>query len=215
MEDLPQLLTSMKIGAERIRNLVTSLRNFSRMDEAEVKGVNLDEGIESTLMILQNRLKGSKSNPAIQIVKNYGELPLVECYPGPLNQVLMNLIANAIDAVQERQEQETEVFQGRIMIEMQMLNSEWIEIIIADNGTGISEEVRSQMFNPFFTTKPPGKGTGFGLAISYSIIVERHQGRLECESELGHGSRFRIKIPLRQKVSYTSRAWDEVHRMVG
>ena len=200
--DLPQILSSINTGIQRIQNIILSLRNFSRLDEAECKEVNVHEGIESTLLILKHRLKQSSTRPEIQIIKDYGALPLVECYPGQLNQVFMNILANAIDALEEVNTQQTE--QGvnenssKITIQTSMFNSQWIKIIISDNGPGISDSVRPNIFNPFFTTKPVGKGTGMGMSISYKIITEKHQGKLGCHSLPGKGTTFMLLIPIRQ-----------------
>ncbi|WP_413161463.1 ammonium transporter [Capilliphycus salinus ALCB114379] len=197
--DYLQLLDSMRVGAERIRDIVRSLRNFSRLDEAEIKAVDLHEGIESTLLILQNRLKANADHPGIQIIRDYGKLPLVECYPSQLNQVFMNIISNAIDALEEHNLQQ--VSKGiksppyQIRIQTLLVDHQWIEIHIADNGPGMSEEVRSKLFDPFFTTKPVGKGTGLGLSISYKIVVEKHKGKIWCCSELNKGTEFIIRIP--------------------
>lgn len=212
-EDLPKLLSSMKVGADRIREIVLSLRTFSRLDEGDMKEVDIHSGIDSTLMILQNRLKAKPGHPAIQVIKEYGNLPLVECYAGQLNQVFMNIITNAIDALDERDLQRTpeEIRDNPSQIiirtelgypESDSLSSQpepkFAVIRIIDNGPGMTEEVRRSIFNPFFTTKPAGKGTGLGLAISYDIVVEKHKGSLECISELGKGTEFIISIPLRQ-----------------
>jgi Amt family ammonium transporter len=188
--DFPKLLDSMKMGAERIRNIVKSLRNFSRLDESEMKYVDLHEGIESTLLILQNRLKFKPDHPEIKIIKEYGNLPEVECYPSQLNQVFMNIINNAIDALEENQTQPSQ-----IKISTQQLDDRWITIHIADNGPGIPEEIRTKLFDPFFTTKPVGKGTGLGLSISYQIIVDKHHGKIECHSMPKQGTKFVIQIP--------------------
>jgi len=201
LADLPKLLDSMKLGASRIREIVHSLRTFSRLDESEVKDVNLHEGIDSTLLILSNRLKDKPDRPGIRVVKAYGELPLVECYPGPLNQVFMNLLANAIDAVEERMQgqsiEELKANPGEIAIRTSVDRERQCACIaIADNGTGIPDEVRDRLFDPFFTTKPAGKGTGMGLAISYQIVVENHSGQLRCESQPGRGTTFYLEIPL-------------------
>ncbi|HEY9651199.1 MAG TPA: GAF domain-containing protein, partial [Coleofasciculaceae cyanobacterium] len=207
IEDLPRLLDSMKIGAERISEIVRSLRNFSRVSEAEMKAVDIHEGIDSTLMILQNRLKAQGKHPAIQVIKEYGNLPKVECYAGQLNQVFMNLLTNAIDALEEatcrettdENEQPTNRFKPAIRIRTELLNNHQVAIWIADNGPGMSEQVRQRLFDPFFTTKPIGVGTGLGLSISYQIIVEKHGGQLLCFSELGQGTEFVIEIPLFQQ----------------
>ncbi|MFN6461852.1 MAG: ATP-binding protein [Nostoc sp. DedVER02] len=202
IEDLQKILPSMKMGTERIRNIVQSLRNFSRMDEAEFKTVDIHEGIESTLLILQHRLKDKPDCPAIEVVKDYGNLPRVECYPGQLNQVLMNVLVNAIDALDEldlkRTSQQIEENPSRITIRTSVVDSQSIEIAIADNAQGIPESVQSRIFDPFFTTKPVGKGTGMGMAISYQIITEKHGGKLLCFSSLGQGTNFIIQVPIRQ-----------------
>jgi two-component system, NtrC family, sensor kinase len=211
--DLPRLMASMQMGADRISEIVLSLRNFSRLDEAEIKAVDIHEGIDSTLMILQSRLKGGKDRKLIQIVKDYGELPQVECYAGQLNQVFMNLLSNAIDAVVCRYKSElvkqeiphgnfTEgdeeiiVFTPIIRICTELVGELYVAIRIIDNGIGMDEFTRKQIFDPFFTTKPVGKGTGLGLSISYQIIVEKHGGVLECSSELGKGTEFLIHLPI-------------------
>ncbi|MGA9379750.1 MAG: ATP-binding protein, partial [Phormidium sp.] len=203
LDDLPQLLNSMQVGVERIENIVRSLRNFSRMDESEIKAVDIHEGIDSTLMILQNRLKDNPEHPAIELTKNYQSLPLVECYAGQLNQVFMNILTNAIDALEERDKnrsfQEIKAALSRIIITTEVLSSQRVRIRIADNGPGISQTVLQRLFDPFFTTKPIGKGTGLGMSISYQIIKEKHQGALYCNSQLGKGAEFVIEIPLYQK----------------
>jgi signal transduction histidine kinase len=203
-QDLPKLLGSMKLGAERIRQIVTSLRCFSRLDEAEMKLVDIHEGIDSTLLILQNRLKSRTKLPAIEIVKRYSKLPLIECYAGQLNQVFMNIIANAIDVLEEQNLSRTSVENNAasrvICISTNQIHQDWVSIRIKDNGPGISEEVRSKLFLPFFTTKPTGKGTGLGLSISYQIVVEKHKGRLECCSLPGQGTEFIIEIPIRSSL---------------
>ncbi|NES96256.1 MAG: HAMP domain-containing protein [Desertifilum sp. SIO1I2] len=202
VEDLQKILKSMKVGSDRIRNIVISLRNFSRLDEAEFKLADLHEGIDNTLMILQHRLKAQSDAPAIEVIKNYGQLPLVECYPGYLNQVFMNLLANAIDALEEAAQKKTReerhIQPGIIWISTQQTTDDWAKIMIADNGLGMSQPVRSRIFDPFFTTKPIGKGTGLGLPISYQIVTEKHNGKLECDSTPQKGTQFVIHIPIRQ-----------------
>jgi len=202
-EDALKLLTSMKVGTERIREIVQSLRNFSRLDEAQVKEVNIHEGIESTLLILQHRLKAKVNCPPTSVIRAYGDLPLVECHPGQLNQVFMNILTNAIDALEEsnmdRTYQAIEARPNQITIRTAVIDAEWVEIAIADNGPGIPEEIRQHIFDPFFTTKPIGKGTGMGMSISYQIIIEKHGGKLNCFSTVGKGSEFAIQIPIKLK----------------
>jgi signal transduction histidine kinase len=201
--DLDKVLQSMRLGTDRIRDIVRSLRNFSRLDEAEVKDVDIHEGIDSTIIILQNRLKAKCDRPSIQIIKEYGSLPLVECHAGQLNQVFMNILSNSIDALEERDRlqsiEEMEMQPSTIHIWTGKIQRNSITIHISDNGPGMSEAVRSRIFDPFFTTKSIGKGTGMGLSISYQIVTERHNGKLLCESTLGKGTTFTIEIPLRQK----------------
>jgi len=203
-QDLPKILSSMKLGTDRIRQIVLSLRNFSRLDEAEMKEVDIHEGIDSTLIILGNRLKASVDQPAIELIKKYSNLPKVECYAGQLNQVFMNILANAIDALEDvnakRTDVEIKANPSQIVIETSLINSQWVQIAIADNGTGIPLSVQQQIFDPFFTTKPVGKGTGMGMSISYQIITEKHGGKLECLSNEGKGTKLIIEIPIRQLV---------------
>jgi two-component system, NtrC family, sensor kinase len=194
-EDLWKMLGSMKLGTDRIRDLVLSLRNFSRLDEADCKTVDIHAGIDSTLLILQHRLKARPDFPAIQVIKNYGKLPEVECHPSQLNQVFMNLLSNAIDALETSGVRENQ--QPTITIRTSIDDANTIAISIADNGIGIPEPIRSQIFNPFFTTKPVGKGTGLGLSISHQIVTEKHGGKIECNSTLGQGTEFAVQIPLR------------------
>jgi light-regulated signal transduction histidine kinase (bacteriophytochrome) len=232
VEDLPKMLSSMQVGADRIRQIVLSLRNFSRIDQSEKKAVDIHEGIDSTLMILQHRLKGKPERPAIQVIKEYGKLPLVECYAGLLNQVFMNVLSNAIDALEmghraqgeERGEEKqspvrsaqcptirirTEVGNGEWGMgnrgeeqspmpsaQCPLPNSQFVRIVIADNGPGMPEAVRARIFDAFFTTKAVGKGTGMGLSISRQIVVEKHGGVFECVSQPGAGTQFCIEIPV-------------------
>jgi signal transduction histidine kinase/HAMP domain-containing protein len=196
-EDSAKILASMKMGTQRIEEIVLSLRNFSRLDEADMKKVDIHEGVESTLLILQHRLNAKLNFPTIHIIKNYdNNLPLVECYAGQLNQVLMNILTNAIDALEEK----VDNFIPTITIGTSVVNSQWIEIAIADNGVGMSEEVHNKIFDPFFTTKPVGKGTGMGMSISYQIITQKHGGKLERVSTLGVGTEFLIQIPVSQVI---------------
>jgi signal transduction histidine kinase len=199
-EDLPKLLSSMQVGAERIREIVLSLRTFSRLDESQMKAVDIHEGIESTLMILHNRLKAKSDYPAIEVIKDFADLPLIECYAGQLNQVFMNLLNNAIDALEERRHHfSNQAFENPyIRMSTQLSTQKQVMIKIADNGIGMSEATRQRLFDPFFTTKPVGKGTGLGLSISYQIIVENHQGQLTCHSTPGKGTEFMIEIPCKQ-----------------
>jgi two-component system NtrC family sensor kinase len=203
-EDLPQLLSSMKIGADRIVRIVQSLRNFSRLDESEMKPVNIHEGIDSTLLILQSRLKATADRPPIEIVKNYSNLPMVECYAGQLNQVFMNILANAIDALEsynlDRDPKAAKANPIAIAITTEYSIADKIIVRISDNGPGMAENVKKRLFDPFFTTKPVGKGTGLGLSISYKIVVEKHKGVLRCDSTPRLGTEFSIEIPLRQQI---------------
>ncbi|WP_448267554.1 ATP-binding protein [Nostoc sp. DSM 114159] len=201
-EDLPKILVSMKMGANRIREIVLSLRNFSRLDEADMKPVNIHQGIDSTLLILQNRFKQTPGNNGIEIVKEYGDIPLVECYAGQLNQVFMNLISNAIDALDsydsKRTLEDIEAKPSQIVIRTELRNSDYITVQIADNGPGMTEVVKQKLFDPFFTTKAAGKGTGLGLAISAQIVTEKHNGAIWCISEPGQGAEFWVEIPICQ-----------------
>lgn len=216
MDDLPKLLSSMKLGTDRIREIVQSLRLFSRVDESDMKRANIRDGIESTLMILQHRLNAQPGRVPIQLICEHGDLPMVECYPGQLNQVFMNLIVNAIDALEES------IASGP-RSKSHSLPSLWIRtervdfpefkpngepgensnfprvrITVADNGIGMTEIVRRRLFDPFFTTKAVGKGTGLGLSISYQIVVEKHRGTLECISQPDRGAEFIIELPIFQ-----------------
>jgi signal transduction histidine kinase len=228
VEDLPKVLNSMQQGAERIRNIVLSLRNFCRLDEAEMKQVNIHDGINNTIMLLQSQLKGKPGHEAIAIHKEYGELPMVQCYPGQLNQVFMNILVNAIYALDEGNHNKNSEEKGKekqqpsqqndcsisihnqssssnsncyiptIRICTELIEENKVVIKIIDNGYGMDEDVQNRLFDPFFTTKPVGKGTGLGLSISYEIVVNQHGGELKCFSELGKGTEFAIEIPLQQ-----------------
>ncbi|BAZ28100.1 GAF sensor signal transduction histidine kinase [Cylindrospermum sp. NIES-4074] len=204
-DDLPKILISMMMGADRIRQLVLSLRTFSRLDEAEMKPIDLHEGIESTLLILQNRLQPQTNSIAVEVIKEYGDLPPVICYAAQMNQVFMNVLNNAIDSLESRyanDAQENSVMfeeitdNPQIWIRTRVVNDSSIEIRIADNGCGIPEGMESRIFEPFFTTKQPGQGTGLGLSVSYQIIVEKHGGQIKCVSEPGQGCEFCIEIPM-------------------
>ena len=203
-EDLPKILSSMKIGADRISQIVLNLRNFSRLDEADMKWVDIHEGLNNTLLILAHRLKAKQpESPGIQVIKDYGKLPHVPCYPGQLNQVFMNILTNAIDAIEEdNKERSLENIKnprGLIWICTEALaNCNQVIILIGDNGPGMTQEVQQRIFDPFFTTKPVGSGTGLGMSISYQIVVEKHGGQLECISAPGQGAVFLITLPIRQ-----------------
>ncbi|MEH1945921.1 MAG: ATP-binding protein [Nostoc sp.] len=191
-EDLPKLMASMQVGTKRIRQIVLSLRNFSRLDEAEMKFVDINEGLDNTLMILNHRLTATPNQPEIQIVKKYGDLPLVECYAGQLNQVFMNVLVNAIDAIEESLVKN----EGQIRIQTELTDEKQVIIQISDNGIGMSEEVKQRVFDYMFTTKPVGKGIGLGMAIAYQIVVDKHRGTIEVDSTPGCGTEFTIGIPL-------------------
>jgi len=201
--DFPKIMASMQEGANRIKQIVLSLRNFSRLDETDRKVIDIHEGIESTLVILQHRFQSQPKHREIQVIKNYGNLPKVECYPAQLNQVFMNLLVNAIDAVEESSANRTcQVNQIRIVTEVSSENQ--VCVRISDSGPGIHPEVQSRMFDPFFTTKPVGTGTGLGLSISYQIVKDTHGGKLECHSEVGRGTEFAIELPISQKLKVKS-----------
>ncbi|MBD2385102.1 ATP-binding sensor histidine kinase [Cylindrospermum sp. FACHB-282] len=201
IQDSQKILGSMKLGAERIRNIVLGLRNFSRLDEADMKLVDIHEGIENTLMLLQSRFREKLGDVENIVVKNYAQLPLVNCYASQLNQVFMNILNNAIDALSKRNQQlsltEQQNNPSQILIYTQLLNAEWVIIGFKDNGLGMTEEIKNRIFDPFFTTKHVGEGTGLGLSISYQIIVQKHQGKIECTSEPGGGAEFIIEIPIK------------------
>ncbi|MEG4517434.1 MULTISPECIES: CHASE domain-containing protein [unclassified Microcoleus] len=204
-EDLPKILQSMNMGAQRISQIVLSLRNFSRLDEAEMKSVDIHQGIDSTLMILESRLKQKADFSGIKLIKEYGNLPLVECWAGQLNQVFMNVLSNAIDVLYDAANQNkleknasNSAFLPTIRIRTELLSSNCVCVRIADNGTGMTENVKKRLFDPFFTTKPVGKGPGLGLSICYQI-VDKHQGSLRCVSAPGEGTEFWIEVPVRQQ----------------
>jgi len=196
-KDFIQLLKSMQNGTERIKEIILSLRNFSRLDEADFKQVDIHEGIDSTLLILHNRLKLKSNHPEIEIVKEYSSLPKVDCYPGQLNQVFMNILANAIDALDD-EVKKNQSFNPQIRISTKLSDKSHIAIHIADNGSGIPFSIQPKLFDPFFTTKEVGKGTGLGLSISYQIIVDKHHGQLFYNSSPGEGTEFIIEIPINQ-----------------
>lgn len=206
LSDFTKVLDSMQLGTDRIRQLVRSLRNFSRTDEAQMQTVDIHEGLESTLLILKHQLQGNGDRPSISLVKQYGDLPPVECYPGQLNQAFMNILSNAIDALQERNLSltidEIQKNPSTIKIQTTVDSNEWVHISIADNGMGIPSNIQERIFESFFTTKPVGKGTGLGLSISHHVVTERHAGKLCCLSQPGIGTEFRIEIPIKAKSCY-------------
>ena len=198
-KDIFKVHESIKVGTQRIRDIVLSLRNFSRLDEADLKKVDIHEGIDSTLMILQNRLKLKAGYPEIMVIKEYNQLPAVECFPSQLNQALMNILTNAIDALETKFNHQNQALIPQISISTNLLDNN-IVIRIADNGCGMTKEVYSKLFDPFFTTKPVEYGTGLGLSIAYKIIVSKHNGRLHCSSELDKGAEFTIEIPVNRSL---------------
>lgn len=205
-EDLPKLISSMKEGTNRISNISTSLRIFSRVDTDKKFHFDIHEGINSTLLVLKHRLKANKLRPDIQIVKEYGEIPLLLCFPGQLNQVFMNLLANAIDALEDSNYglsyDKIQANPNQIIIETSLSSDcHHILIKIKDNGLGMSDEIKAKIFDNLFTTKSVGKGTGLGLAIARQIIVEKHGGTLEVDSAIGKGSQFTITIPIQEGIS--------------
>jgi two-component system, NtrC family, sensor kinase len=204
VEDVTKISRSMQVGTERIQEIVLSLRNFARLDEAEFKAVNLHDGLDSTLMILQHRLKETSLRPPIQVIKAYGKLPPIECYAGQLNQVFMHLLTNAIDALESIHPAPS--FADRLARPDQIAIrtvalADRVQVTIGDNGPGIPEAIRSQIFDPFFTTKDIGKGTGIGLSISYQIVKARHQGNLSCTTSPDGGTAFQIEIPVTQTLA--------------
>ncbi len=194
-EDWLQLIHSMQVGAERIEQTVLALKSFSRLDESELKRVNIHEGIDNTLLILQHRLRAVGTQSEIEVIKNYHPLPLITCYASQLNQVFMNLLSNAIDAL-ENQPAPCVITISTSFLTPESSNIQVARIAIADNGLGMSPEVVEQIFNPFFTTKPVGSGTGLGLAISHQIIVQQHKGQIRCVSTPGQGTEMIVEIPV-------------------
>ncbi|MBD2292803.1 GAF domain-containing sensor histidine kinase [Anabaena sphaerica FACHB-251] len=199
-EDLFKILSSMKVGTQRIREIVLSLRNFCRVDESEKKVVKIETGIDSTLLFLQHRLETKGHRPKIQVIKQYGELPSVECYPAHLNQVFMHLLINAIEALEEAfVKQPEQKNKPTIRIQTDYSSAGCAVVRIADSGMGIPEVIGKQIFDPFFTTKPVGKGQGLGLSISYQIVVDKHEGILKYVSQAGKGTEFWIEIPCKKE----------------
>lgn len=193
IEDFSHLLDSMKLGTERIKDISLSLRNFARSDGDIASAIDLQETLDSTLLLLKHRLKNQGPRPAIEVTQNYGELPLIKCYPGPMNQVFMNLLANAIDAVEEAWEKDQRPL--NITISTEVLRESAI-VRIADNGLGMTDEIQQHLFEPLFTTKAVGKGTGLGLSIAKQIVSDKHGGQLFCKSIAGKGTEFAIELPI-------------------
>jgi signal transduction histidine kinase len=197
LEDLSKIVSSLQVGAERIQHLSTSLRSFSRSDSDTKLAADLHLGLDSTLMILQHRLKANGDRPGIEVIRCYGKLPHINCYVGEMNQVFMNILANAIDALDEA------ILQGKISssipqikIATEINEQQMVIIRIADNGIGIPERLKQRLFEPLFTTKPVGKGTGLGLSIAHQIVVKKHNGTMEVNSQPGIGTEFTIAIPI-------------------
>lgn len=190
IEDLPKLLKSMWLSTERIKNISNSLRNFSRIDVDAKVLANLHEGLDSTLVILGHRLKALGDRPAIKVQKQYGDLPEMECFPSAINQVFMNILANAMDALEGTAAPE-------ITVSTRVASEGWVQIEITDNGPGLTEMIKQRLFEPLFTTKPIGKGTGLGLSISRQIVEEKHHGKIVCVSAPGEGCKFILDLPIR------------------
>ena len=188
-------MTSMKMGTSRIVDIVKSMQTFSRVDESAIKDIDIHQGIDSALLILKHRLKARRQRSTINVVKSYGNLPLIQCYASHLNQVFMNILVNAVDAFDEDDRPHDQLPEIQISTHWQE-SQNCLLIEVSDNGPGIPEDVLANIFNPFFTTKPVGKGTGLGLSISYQIVTEMHRGKLSCQSALGQGTTFCIEIPL-------------------
>lgn len=213
-EDLPRVLNSMEEGTKRIHQLVLSLQNFSRKDQHQKELADLHKGIDDTILILQHRLQARQGQPGIKLVKKYGKIPLVECYRGLMNQVFMNILSNAIDALEQASQDRSLAEQKQHPPAISIRTGIWkktagespsLAICIADNGLGVPKEYLGKIFDPFFTTKPVGKGTGLGLSISYEIVVEKHGGVIKCLSQPGKGTEFWMKIPLKMKLLYPHR----------
>lgn len=199
LEDFPQMLASMELGCDRIRSISNSLRAFARVDQDYKVPYDIHEGIDQTLLILKYRLKANETRPAIEVSTDYGDLPLVYCFPSQLKQVFMNILANSIDALDELSNElsyeDLEARQFHVKVQTSLVD-QYAVVQFADNGKGIAEEVKHQIFDYLFTTKEIGKGTGMGLAIAHQIIVEKHEGLLEVNSELGKGAEFVIRLPV-------------------
>jgi len=197
VEDLPKVMSSMQMGSNRIREIVKSMGSFSRTDNSNMTLCDLHDSIDSTVLILRNRLNSQIDRRDIQVVKNYGKLPAVECYAGQLNQVFMNLLTNAIDALDEVAQNQPDAVL-KISIGTELVGPDRVRVRIADTGAGMTAQIKEQMFEQFFTTKQIGKGTGLGLSIVYKILVENHRGTLRCESEPSKGTEFIIELPVQQ-----------------
>ena len=199
IEDLPKMVDSMVMACDRLKNISTSLRTFSRADKDYKVKFNIHDGLDSTILILKHRLKANEKRPEIEVITDYGDISQIECFPGQLNQVFMNILANAIDALDEsnygRNFEEIKINPNKIIIKT-LTENEQVKISIADNGKGMSQELKTRIFDHLFTTKGVGKGTGLGLAIAKQIVEEKHEGCLEVESELGKGTSFCIKLPI-------------------
>lgn len=207
--DLAKILTSMAAGTQRIRQIVASMRTFSRLDESQYKQTDLVEGLESAVVMLQSRLQEgtlASHSSELEIIRDYSKLPTVECNHGAVNQVFLHILTNAADAIRSWQDvanasqnhADSDAQSPQIRVSARQLNEQWVQVAIADNGPGISAPDLHHIFDPFFTTKSIGKGTGLGLSISHQIIVEQHKGRLQCQSEPGKGSTFTIDLPVRR-----------------
>lgn len=200
-KDLPKLLNSMMLGVDRILSISNSLRNFSRSDNEYKVPFNVHEGLDSTILILRHRLKANKAQSKIEVITDYGNIPLIECFPSQLNQVFMNLLANAIESLEDMHQggdfQAITANPHRITISTTLLDDQHIRIRIADNGVGMTEETKQRIFDHLFTTKPVGRGTGLGLAIARQIILEKHGGTIEVNSVLGQGTEFDIILPVK------------------
>ena len=203
-QDIPKLISSMQVGTQRVSEIVNSFGSFSRVNQSDSKAVNIHDGLDATLMILQNRIRTYSANPPIEVIKSYGEIPLVHCFPRRLNQVFLDILTNALDALEiAAKERCGDIAQDHppkiwITTSIQRLpgSQEQVLISVADSGLGIPDEIQNKIFDPFFTTKPIGQGTGLGLSVSYQIITEIHQGTLSCQSTVGQGTTFNIILPV-------------------
>jgi signal transduction histidine kinase len=198
LEDLPKLFNSLQLSTERIKDISVSLRNFARADTSVKVEVDVHQGLDSTLLILQHRLKALGQRPEIEVVRQYAPLPKIKCYPGQLNQVFMNILANAVDSLEEAWQQGNRANSSlAIKVCTEIFNPDCVMIRIADNGIGMTDEVKQRIFDHLFTTKAVGKGTGLGLAIAHQIVVNKHGGVITVTSALGKGAEFAIVLPLK------------------